>query len=139
MARNKHIRPQDVEAIVNIIRGWSDEKIGWDALCAACEPILNYVPTRQGLSAHQGIQDSFKARKAGLKVSIPNKGPLPSSLAVASKRISSLNAAVAELELKNDALSEQLTIWLYNARARGITIEQLNVPLPRIDRERSAT
>lgn len=139
MARNKVIKPRDVEAIINLIRGWPDETVSWEGVCQACEPVLQYVPTRQGLSAHQAIQDAFKARKAGLKVTAPAKMPLPSSLAVAGQRISYLNATAAELRLKNDRLSEQLMVWLYNARARGLTIEQLNAPLPRIDRERSTT
>lgn len=137
MAKNKFIKPEDVVAIVQMIRGWSKEKIGWDDLCTACEPLLGYIPTRQGLNGHQSIKDAFQAKKAVIRNKVPARKPLPSSLAVASDRISRLNATVTALQEENDRLRGQLVIWQYNAFKRGLTRAQLEEPLPVINRERN--
>jgi hypothetical protein len=133
MARNKHIRQADVDAIVAIVRGWDEEVINWVALCKSSQSVLGYLPSRSGLSAHKNILEAFQARKAGLKVAPPPKTALPSSLAAAAIRLNAKDAEIAELKRKNNLLHEQFTVWLYNARSR-MTIEQLNQPLPVIDR-----
>lgn len=138
MPRNRNIRPRGAQAIVDLIRGWPQDKISWELLCEACEPILGYVPSRQGLSSHQSIQQAFQAKKAGLKVQPPRESARPSSLAVAGQRIANLNAEVAELRAENNRLRERLVTWQYNAVTKGrMTIAKLNEPLPRIDRERN--
>lgn len=136
MARNKHIRQADIDAIVAVIRGWDEEVISWNALCERSEPVLGYLPSRSGLSAHKDIQYAFQARKAGLKVTPPPKTALPSSLAAAAMRLAAKDVEIAELKRKNSLLQEQFTVWLYNARGK-MTIEQLNEPLPVIDRARA--
>lgn len=137
MAKNKFIKPDDVVAIVEMIRGWSKEKIGWDDLCTACRPLLGYVPTRQGLNGHQSIKDAFQAKKAVIRNKVPARKPLPSSLAVASDRISRLNESVTALQEENDRLRDRLVIWQYNAFKRGLTRAQLEESMPVIDRERN--
>lgn len=139
MAKNKFIKPDDVVAIVQMIRGWPKEKIGWDDLCTACKPLLGYVPTRQGLNGHQSVKDAFQAKKAVIRNKVPARKPLPSSLAVASDRISRLNETVTSLQEENDRLRERLVIWQYNAFKRGLTQAQLEEPLPVINRERNET
>ncbi len=133
MARNKHIRPNDVQAIVNIIRAWSEEKISWESVCEQSEGILGYRPGRQGLSAHPAIQEAFQARKAGLKVAPPPKAALPSSLAAAAHRLAAKDAEIQELKWRLNQLNQQFAVWLYNSRGK-LTLDQLNQPLPEIDR-----
>lgn len=135
MARNKHIRRADVQAIVAVIRGWNEEVISWRLLCENSEPILGYLPSRSGLSAHKDIQKAFQARKAGLKETPPPKMALPSSLAAAAMRLDAKDAEIKELKREISLLNERFTIWLYNARGK-MTIEELNKPLPVIDRSR---
>jgi hypothetical protein len=139
MARNKFIKPKDVVGIASVIRTWSNEKINWEDVCAACEPILGYVPTRQGLNGHQPIKDAFQARKKSLKVALPRGTPMPSSLAVASHRITRLNATVEALKEENDRLRDRLVMWQYNAYKRGLNQAQLEEAMPIIDRERNET
>lgn len=138
MARNKHIRPNDVQAIVNIIRGWSEEKISWESVCEQSATVLGYRPGRQGLSAHTAIQEAFQARKAGLKVAPPPKAALPSSLAAAAHRLAAKDAEIQELKWRLNQLNQQFAVWLYNVRGK-LTIEQLNQPLPQIDRHHTGS
>ncbi|MEO8023565.1 hypothetical protein [Polaromonas sp.] len=133
MSRNKHIRPDDVDAIVNIIRGWSEEKISWNLVCEQSKLILGYRPGRQGLSAHKAILMAFQARKTGLKQGPPPNVALPSSLAAAAHRLNAKDAEIRELKTRLAQLNQQFVVWLYNTRGR-LTMEQLNRPLPLIDR-----
>ena len=136
MARNAHIKPTHVDAILAVIRAWDDGSISWNAVCKAAEPILGYEPTRSGLSSHDALLKAFQARKKGLKVAPPEKTPMPGSLAAAAHRIAAKDAEIAEMRLTITAFKEQFERWQYNATLRRMTLAQLNEPLPNIDRKR---
>lgn len=138
MSRNKYIRQKDVDGILEIIRGWPEEKITWEALCVRAEAVLGYRPGRQGLSAHATILHAFQARKKGLKMGPPSKVSLPNSLASAAHRLAAKDVEIAELKLRLSTLNEQFTVWIYNVGISGkLTLEQLNQPLPQIDRRQT--
>lgn len=132
----KHLKQADVDAIVDIIRGWSAEKLTWEGICEAAAKVIGKTPTRQTLNAHASIKDAYAAKKSGLKVH-GLRTAMPSSLAVAAQRIARLQTENDELRMKNDALLEQFVKWQYNAYKHGLKEHQLNAELPRIDRERT--
>lgn len=132
----KHLKQADIEAIVDIIRGWPTDKLTWDGVCDAAANLIGKPPTRQTLSAHAAIKDAYAAKKNGLKFHGPRTA-MPSSLAVAAQRIARLHTENDELRAKNAALLEQFIKWQYNAYKHGLKEHQLNAELPRIDRERT--
>lgn len=132
----KHLTKKDVEAIINIILGWKEEKITWEGICDSAEKIIGKIPTRQSLNANNKIKEAYLARKAGIKEK-DDQTPKPSNLRTASDRITRLQNENDMLRKKNNALLEQFAIWQYNAHKYGIKEHQLNEPLPRIDRERT--
>lgn len=132
----KHLKAADVDAIVDIIRGWPTEKLTWENICEAAAKVIGKTPTRQTLNAHATIKDAYTARKTGLKVHGP-RDAMPSSLAAAAQRIARLKTENDELSKKNDALLEQFSKWQYNAYKHGMKEHQLNADFPRIDRERT--
>ena len=137
MAGNKYIKTGDVERIILLIRGWPDRKIEWEAVCVACESILGYIPSRQGLSAHKSVQAAFRARKECSEPVDRQTPAYPSSLKIASQRIAYLNSVIQTQNKEIDNFRSLVTIWQYNAYKRGLSASQLNEPLPMIDRERS--
>jgi hypothetical protein len=132
----KHLTIRDIEAIINIIHGHDGEKLSWEELCEAAEPLVGKKPTRQSLSAHEAIKDAYKSKKKSLKLKSPSK-PKPSSLTVAADRIAKLQSENDSLKQKNNALLERFVVWQYNAYKHGLKEHQLNATLPRIDRERT--
>jgi hypothetical protein len=134
MARNAHIKPAHVTAIQQLIRAWGEEKLSWEAVCEAAKPILGYKPSRSGLSSHADLLNAFQARKQGLKVQPAPTRPLPSSLAAAARQLAAKDAEIAELNRKLAAFKQKFERWQYNARLRRVTLEQLDEPLPVIDR-----
>lgn len=132
----KHLTPVDVDAIVDIIRGWSTRKLTWKGVCDSAFAILGASTTRQTLSTHQPIKEAFSAKKSGVQVHEPRTAT-PSSLAIAAQRLARQQNAIDELKATNSALMEQFAQWQYNAHKYGVKEHQLNEPLPRIDRERT--
>lgn len=132
----KHLRPTDIDAIINIVNGWPSEKLTWQSICDAATKVIGSTPTRQTLNAHAPIKEAYEAKKNGLKVHGPRTA-MPSSLAVAAQRIARLQTENDALRSKNDALLEQFVKWQYNAYKHGVKEHQLNAKLPRIDRERT--
>ncbi len=132
----QHLRQTDIDAIVDIIRGWPNEKLTWEGICEAAAKIIGKTPTRQTLNAHTAIKDAYSAKKNGLKVHGPRTA-MPSSLSVAAQRIARLQTENDELKAKNSALLEQFVKWQYNAYKHGLKEHQLSAELPRIDRERT--
>ena len=132
----KHLRPTDIKAIVEVIGGWTNEKLTWDGICDASAKVVGSKPTRQTLNAHASIKEAYNAKKRGLKVHGPRTA-MPSSLAVAAQRIARLESQNDALRSRNDALLEQFVKWQYNSYKHGVKEHQLNADLPRIDRERT--
>jgi len=133
--KNRIFRGEDIERIVNLIRAWPNEKITWVDVCKKSEPLLGFVPSRQGLNQHETVVDAFQAKKRRLRISPKEASPMPASLAVASKRIAMLNAEIDELKRTNARLIERFLTWQYNAHVKNMTEAELDRPLPCIDRE----
>lgn len=134
MARNKHIRPEQIDAIVNAIHTWDRGSIRWEDVCKLAKPILGYLPSRSGLSAHTEVQDAFSARKKNLGRRPEGRVPSPGSLADASRMIGARDSEIATLKQQVTDLREKFDRWRYNAMLLNIRIDQLDKPLPAIDR-----
>lgn len=132
----KHLTTADVTAIINIIQGWSDDKLTWEDICQSASEIVGKKPTRQSLNSNSPIKEAYEAKKKGLKIHGPSTAT-PSSLKVAAARIAKQQSEIETLKAKNAALLEQFVIWQYNAYKYGVKEHQLNSALPRIDRERT--
>lgn len=132
----KHLTKQDIKSIINLIIGWSDNKLTWDTICSASEKIIHKKPTRQSLSTNIEIKSAYNSRKKAIReTGVIN--PKPSNLNIAAQRIAHLQVENDLLKKRNAALLEQFVIWQYNAYKHGLSEQQLNVPLPIIDRERT--
>ncbi len=134
----KHLSTTDVEAVINIIDGWSDEKITWDKICEASVELVGKKPTRQSLNSNKPIKEAYMAKKKSLKTQ-GIRQPLPANLKAAADRIRNLESKVNRLEEQNNQLLKQFVVWQYNSYKYGIKEHQLNEPLPRIDRDRTET
>lgn len=132
----KHLTKGDVEAIINIIHGWKDEKLTWEEICESASAVVGKKPTRQSLNANKLIKEAYDVKKSGLKLHGPRTAT-PGSLKIAAERIAKQQSEIDTLKAKNSALLEQFVIWQYNAYGRGMKEYDLNKPLPRIDRERT--
>lgn len=136
MVLAKHLTKADVEAIIDIIQGWGDSKLTWEAICQSASEVVGKKPTRQSLNSNEPIREAYEVKKKGLKIHGPRVAT-PSSLKVAAERIAKQQSEIDTLKAKNSALLEQFVKWQYNAYKYGLKEHQLNETLPRIDRERT--
>ena len=106
-----------------------DEKQTWKAMCDRLVRVIGKRPSRQSLSSHVRIAESFNVKKTTIKSGVIHTVK-PANLKVASQRIKRLEAENEALKALNERYLEQFKVWLYNAHLKQITIEELNNPLP---------
>lgn len=127
----KHLSDKDISGIVALIDCWHfDVKLTWDKLCAQMESRLGLAHSRQTIQGYYRIKKAFQDKKRALKNSEENTPKIPPSLSIAANKIAKLEAENTRLKRENSELLSQFVVWQYNAYAHGISIPQLNTPLP---------
>jgi len=130
----KHLTPELVEQVVEIINDWSG-KLTWPLIVAAVERNLGWKYTRQTLAKNDDIKDAFLVKKEQL--SGEGYAPAyytPREMKKALDRLDRLEAENKILKRRVKAQAAQLMQWAYNAGIEGITEDKLNAPLPSVDR-----
>jgi hypothetical protein len=127
----RHLTQDDVKKIVNMLHKWSYE-LTWDLLVDACKNQLDIMTTRQALNRKQEIKETFGLTKKRLKVKGQNY-VRPNSINVAHHRIEALANELNALRNANNFLIQKFVKWEYNALNRGMTLEELERPLPQQD------
>lgn len=132
------LRPQEVEQIVGMLTAWKG-KLTWELLLRRVEAMLKRPFSRQGLDKNTSIAIAFKQakerhRRAGKTA---DGGDLHPDLAAAQRRSEVLMAELKVLQAEKQNFLEKFAVWGYNARSRGLSEEDLNRPLPRIERGKS--
>lgn len=129
--RGKKLTPERVKEIVRIIENLTGE-ISWQKVIETVERTLLIRYTRQALAGHNAIQKAFAAARlkwAGERAENP-----ASHRAGNDARVERYKADVGRLLKENDRLINQHVIWLYNANLHGLSEEQLNMPIPPVNR-----
>lgn len=128
----KHLSDADVERIVEILDGWRD-KLGWEALCDICFPVIGTKPARQTLMKFVRIKSAFIAAKKRIREGV-RQIPSPPAMRVAIERIARLERENERLKRENSELLQQFVVWQYNAHIHGLSDRDLGKALPKIDR-----
>jgi hypothetical protein len=118
VALAKHLDSRDINAIVNLIRGWQEPKLSWSAICEAAEPLVGKLPSRQSLNSHEAIVTAYQTKKEALKGRGP-KNPRPASLNIAAARIVNLESEIEELKEREpevqttvcDLAIQRIQVW----------------------------
>jgi hypothetical protein len=131
----------DIAAIVGLLTSWTG-KLTWELFVKRVTALLGKPYTRQGLDKHFSISTAFRQakernRKKRLQDANSSDAGLPPDLAMALQTIESLKGEVAVLRLERSRFLEKFATWLYNARSRGIPEQELNRPLPGVNRQAS--
>jgi len=132
----KHLNPREIRVIVECIRRWPDAKITWEAICAEADQLLGRRPARQTLCLQDEIMAAYQAKREGLQRH-GRRASMPSSLAIAARRLARLQSELDELKAFNQTLLTRFIRWEYNAYKHGLSNVQLDADLPRINRGRS--
>lgn len=134
-ARKKTRRKIDVEAaerVCALIRSWPSSPLTWEVLVEVVAQRERGGWTRQALSSHEDISSAYRARKDDLR-----KGPKADrdpELVILMRKVEEKEFVIKKLEEKLAHYEERQITMMRNAVVRGITMEELERPLPPIDR-----
>lgn len=128
--RSSNLTDHDIERILGVLDGWSG-KLTWTLLTDEIENRLKEHYTRQTLASYNRIQSTYTLVKERLKDEIAEElNTTPESMAVLIQQNKRLEAEVDRLHRENNELLAQFITWSRNAYMRGLTIDDLNKPLP---------
>jgi hypothetical protein len=138
--RAPNLTDADIEVINGILDGWTG-RLSWNELISAIQARTRATYTRQALHQHERIRLAYatvKERLKGRQVKPKRSRPVtPAEGEMLLQRNARLEAEVERLKIENQRLLEQFLVWAYNAYRRGLDIEYLNMPLPRVDRDQT--
>lgn len=119
--------------ILRVLDRWED-RLTWPLFCAQVSKVLQVdAISRHTLIRYPTILHRFQMRQQELRESAKQE-PRDYTLQAAVKRIREFEAQVSRLEDTNTLLLEKFRRWLYNAHAHNLSVEQLDAPLPAVDR-----
>ncbi len=131
--RSKNLTDARIEKIVEILDGWSG-KLTWDILISEIALRLKDLYTRQTLAKHTRIKSAYDLTKERT-IDIENlKSAGSAEISVLKQHIKRLEAKNTRLHRENQDLLIQFAKWAYNSHAKGLTKDELDKPLPKIDR-----
>lgn len=119
-----------IEKAVRLLDGWAG-KLTWDRYLALLELEVGHKYTKAAMLRHPRIKGAWDHAKelakdgGGINVS---RNAIEVEKAV--ERVSLLEARVERLTRENNALLEQFVRWGHNAVRGGLTLDDLDRPLP---------
>lgn len=138
----KHRAPdlslKDIEFVLDELDSWTG-RLTWNALIAAAKKRLGYEYSRFTFNSYPEIANAFALKQELFRGqprrprSAPKDKQVRAALAQAAREKSRSDRLAAE----NALLLEQFTTWAINAESRGVTIDMLNAPLPKPNRDQS--
>lgn len=131
--RSKNLNDNIIEKIVEILDGWSGS-LTWDNLIIEIELHLKDKYTRQTLAKHTRIKSAFDLTKKRISDEPETQSKGSVEIQVLQQVITKLEAKNARLNRENQDLLAQFARWQYNSYAKGVTKEELDKPLPKVDR-----
>lgn len=124
-----------VEAAVKIIDSWPTSKLTWDLLVDALSASGLPTYTRQALDRQPLIKSAYTIRVKTLRTQRSSGMEPPSPVInLRDVRVMTLEATVTRLTAQNNFLLEKFHRWLSNATAAGLSTDELDRPLPDVDR-----
>ncbi|MFD2262591.1 hypothetical protein ACFSM5_06805 [Lacibacterium aquatile] len=130
--KRTRITKASIEVICEFIRGWP-RAITWEEIVIEAERRLHANWTRQALEKHAEIKAAYQAKRD----QTPAHQPIDPAIRILKERIKSLEDDKRRLEAEIELYKGTFVRYQYNAHARGISPEELDRPLPPIDRNRS--
>ena len=128
----------EIDRILALLINWQG-KLSWELLTQQVGDMLKRPFTRQGLDKQENIRTAFQQAKDRLRSSPVTVPPseMSAELALALGRVERLEAEIAVLKAERNRFLEKFATWQYNARSKGLSEAGLNMPLPRVERDRS--
>jgi hypothetical protein len=130
MATAPRLTKERIDIALKLLDGWAG-KLTWPRFLAMLEVDLGHKYTKAALLRHSRFKDSWDKRRWSENPERDEKNSFGNhGLQVALKKIVKLEKTIERLENDNNLLNEKFVVWATNAANKGITIEELNRPIP---------
>lgn len=119
------------DQIIALINRWTLEwgKLNGTTLEKKVEACLKLTLTRQGMFKHETIASSFKAKVDVLSGNKPKRVRLLEH-ELAAQRINARDSEIDRMKKTIDGYEERFVRYVYNAKMKGMTVDDLERPLP---------
>lgn len=137
-SRAPDLTQEHIATVLDTLDTWRG-KLTWDLLLDKLEAVWGYRYSRFTLATYAKVVDAFAHRKDALRGTLPvSRGtPTDERVRAAVEQAERFNAKAERIEAENNRLLEQFVTWAQNAESNGVTMDMLNKPLPKPDRDRS--
>ncbi len=119
-----------IDKAVRLLDGWTG-KLTWDRYLAVLEVEVGHKYTKAAMLRHPRIKSAWDHAKG---LASDGGGAPGSRTAVetekALERVRLLEGRVERLNRENHVLLEQFVRWSHNALRKGVTLQDLEAPLP---------
>lgn len=130
MATSPRLTNERIEIALKLLDGWTG-KLTWSRYLALLELDIGHKYTKAALLRHSRFKVAWDKRRwnenpdRNIEKGFGNHG-----LQTALEKIEKLEATIERLENENHLLIEKFVVWSTNATNKGLTIEDLNRPIP---------
>lgn len=137
-ARADNLNEERIEKILELLDMWRG-KLTWELLIDKLEEEVGIRYSRFTFQDRTEIVNAFKVRKNALRGTVPRErgAPRDEQVRAALATADRYKAKAERLQDENDLLLEQFVKWAFNAQRRNVSIEQLNAPLPKPNRDQT--
>lgn len=137
-ARAPDLTQETIDVVVDTLDNWKG-KLTWDLLIDAVAKATGLEYSRFTFAEYPQIADTFALKKEALSGTWNREPTQPRDARVKSalEQAARFKAKVKRLEHENKLLLEQFVTWATNAERKGVTMDMLNAPLKRPDRDRT--
>lgn len=139
----KKIRAPDlttdrIAVVLEILDTWKG-KLTWDLLLDAVHSATGHRYSRFTFAEYPEIANAFAFKKDSLRGNLSGEraGPRDERVRAALAQVERYKAKADRLDAENQLLIEQFVTWATNAERKGVSLDMLNAPLPKPQRDRS--
>ena len=136
--RAPHLTDVRIAIVFETLDSWKG-KLTWELLLDAVEASTGIRYSRFTFADYPEIANAFSLKKDALRGTLPKtRGESRDERVRAALAQAERYKAKAErLDAENQLLTEQFVTWAINAERRGVTMDMLNFPLPKPERDRT--
>lgn len=137
-SRAPDLTQEVLQQVLDTLDSWNG-KLTWELLLDAVEKLTGHRYSRFTFADYPQIANAFSFKKDSLRGTLPRScgEPKDERLRAALQQVDRLQGKVDRLQAENKLLSEQFVTWAINAERKGVTIDMLNTPLPKPNRDRT--
>lgn len=130
MATAPRLTKERIDIALNLLDGWIG-KLTWPRFLAMLEVDLGHKYTKAALLRHPRFKDAWDKRRWTENPERNERNDFGGyGLQTALEKIKKLENTIKRLENDNNLLNEKFIVWSTNAANKGMSLEELNRPIP---------